>query len=189
MAEYSLQINFAETIASIIGVNPSAQFAAIQYGLRNVEISPLTDDVQVFKTLLKSSKSSQASRTFIAAGIGGCAVELRGKPTSISTDLKSNGTHHRMSTKNGLERSEKKIVLLGDGRGNFGISPVQVANKIEEEIGADLFAIGIGFPDVSGLKEIVGKAEKVSSVGQYRDLGMEKIVSDVVSFVCGTRSE
>lgn len=188
-SEYSLQIKFAETIASIISVNPSAQFAAIQYGLRNVEISPLTDDLQFFRTSLNSSKPSHASRTFIAAGIGGCAVELRGKSTSINTDLESNGTHHSMSTKNGLERSDKKIVLLGDGRGNFGISPVQVASKIEEEIGADLFAIGIGFPDVSELKEIVGEAYKVGILGRYRDLGMEKIVSDVVSFACGTRNE
>ena len=56
----------------------------------------------------------------------------------------------------------------------------------EEENGADLFAIGIGFPDVSGLKEIVGKADKVNSVGTYKDLGMKKIISDVLPFACRT---
>ena len=186
---YSLQIKFAETIAGIVGVNPSNQFAAVQYGLRNVEISPLTHDMGAFRTSLKSSKSSQAPRTFVAAGIGGCAVKLRGKSTSVGNGLKSNGTHHGMSTMKRLERSGRKIVLLGDGQSNFGISPVQVASIVEKEIGADLFAIGIGFPDVIELKEIVGDANKFTSVGRYEELEMRQVVSDVVSFACGTEKE
>lgn len=172
-SQYNLQAKFSETIASIVDVNPSTQFAAIQYGLRNVEISELTSNLNEFKTSLRSSRSVQASRTFVSAGIGGCAVKLRGR-------------RNEKNNENGLGRWERKIVLLGDGRSNFGISPVKVANKIEEKIGADLFAIGIGFPDVRGLKEIVGEADKVRVLGGYEGLELEKVVSDVVSFACGT---
>ena len=175
-AQYNLQVKFAETIASIIDVNPSTQFAAVQYGLRNVEISSLTNNLNDFRTSLRSSKSVQASRTFISAGIGGCAVKLRGKSSSVGNGMKNNGSSHG--------QWERKIVLLGDGRDNFGISPVKVSKKIEEKSGADLFAIGIGFPNVSGLKEIVGEADKFSVLNGYGDLELEKIVSDVVSFAC-----
>jgi len=160
-ADYTAQKEFVELIAAIVGVDTDAAFAAVQYGLRNIGISSLTNDVDEFLLDVAASNLASAPRTFIAAGLGWCIQELRARPEDAN-----------------------KIVLLGDGRSNFGGNPVPIAKKFRKPVGdGAICAVGIGFRDRRVLKRITGSRTRVLAIHDYFEL--LDILDQVVTEICG----
>jgi len=173
-AEYRLQQEFVQIIAAVASVDGAASFSAVQYGLRNVGISSLTSDIGDFITSVGTSELEKAPRTFVAAGLGFCIQEVR---SSNDTDSTGNGGHVAI-------QGPSKIVLLGDGRTNFGISPIPIANLFDSLEDSSICAIGIGFPNVRALRDIVGgDIGNVFIVDSY--VNLVRIVGDIISDACG----
>ena len=159
-ADYRAQKDFVELVSAIISVDPNAAYAAVQYGLRNVAISDLTSDANAFLLDVDRSHLAGAPRTFIAAGLGFCISELRPRTEDAN-----------------------KIVLLGDGRSNFGGNPVPVARQFLPPRGTgSICAVGVGFQNTKVLQDIVGgDRNKVLPVDGYFELIdiLDVLVSDI----------
>jgi len=159
--EYKMQKEFVELIAGITSVDTDVGYAAVQYGLRNVGISSLTNDANQFLLDVAASNLARAPRTFIAAGLGFCIQELRARPEDAN-----------------------KIVLLGDGRSNFGGDPVPIARTFRPPRGnGSICAVGIGFRDRRVLRRIAGNRNRVLAINDYFEL--LDILDQVVTEICG----
>lgn len=162
--DYKRQSDFAVLVSAILAGETEAEFAAVQYGLRNVGISGLTNNANRFLFRVARSRSARAPRTFIAAGLGFCIRELRRRPEDAN-----------------------KIVVIGDGRSNFGGSPVDIAQQFLPPQGTgSICTIGIGFPDIPSLVAIAGDADRLLPIDDYNQLldALELLVADI----CGLPS-
>jgi len=159
-ADFTSQKDFVQLVAAIVGVDTDAAFAAVQYGLRNIGISSLTNDVDQFLLDVDASELEGAPRTFVAAGLGFCINELRPRTEDAN-----------------------KIVLLGDGRSNFGGNPVPIAKTFREPTGdGAICAVAVGFTDLSVLNGITGSSTRVLNIDGYFEL--LDILDQVVTEIC-----
>lgn len=160
--DYELQKEFVEIVAAIVAVDEDAAFGAVQYGLRNIPISRLTTNANQFLRNVERSRLASASRTFIAAGLGHCIRALRRVPGNAN-----------------------KIVLLGDGRSNFGGNPVPIAQRFLPPRGnGAICSVGVGFQDTDMLLNIVGgDPRNVLQIDEYFEL--LDILDILVAQVCG----
>lgn len=126
---YEIQRQFVLLLAAIIGANPRASFAAVQYGLVNVPISNLDRNAPRFIQKLLSSQYQGAPTTFVGAGLAACISQLlrrRGEPA--------------------------KLVIFGDGGANIGaetgpLSPPSLADFFRRRSPANrICAVAVDFP-------------------------------------------
>lgn len=140
--EYDFQTSFARLVAALMSVDESAQFSAVQYGLRNVLISDSTTNEELFERRVNRSVLARAPRTFLAAGLGFCIQDLRRNPAP----------------------EERNIVILGDGRSNFGTEAI---SGLVAQANATIYAVGVGFVDNTRLLELTGDESRVFSLADY----------------------
>ncbi len=143
--EYEKQKEFVELASVLIGVEKTghfpAHFAAVQYGLRLRQISPLTSDQNAFLTRVGRDRALRAPRTFIAGGLAFCVRQLRQR-----------------------REDANKIVLLGDGRNNFGSGvPRSVLRRFKGEV----CAVGVGRVNRGALIRITGSRRRVLNPENY----------------------
>ena len=158
--EYRTQKEFVQLISAVIGVDEDSAFAGVQYGLRAIGISRLTNDVDAFLLRVEGSVHKRARRTFISSGLAFCIQELRRRAEDAN-----------------------KIVLLGDGRSTFGGNPVPIAKKFLPPAGnGSIAAIGVKFADTSRLEAITGDPDKVLAIDEYFEL--LDLIEDLVADIC-----
>lgn len=160
--DFQRQKEFVELVSAIIGVDTEVEFSAVQYGLRNTAVSGLTRNANQFLARVSRITLNRAPRTFLAAGVGYCIQQLRKRPGDAN-----------------------KIVILGDGRSNFGGNPVPIAQQFLPPAGTgSICAVGIGFADISMLEQVVGgHPDRVIAIDDY--FQMIDILELVVADVCG----
>lgn len=153
-SDLNAQRDFIGVVSGIVSIDRSARFAALQYGLSNVDI---TRPVQLPNFLRRVSRASlvNAPRKFVAAGVGGCARQL------------------------GAGSANGRIVVIGDGRSDFGGS-INVATQFRGQISA--VAIGRN-ADVRALRTITGGGD-VFRRNSYRAIGgvVDDVVRSVCGF-------
>lgn len=141
--EYEIQTSFAHLVSALMAVDDSAQFSAVQYGLRNILISDSTANEDLFQRRVELSELAGAPRTFLAAGLGFCVQDLRGNPAP----------------------EERNIVMLGDGRSNFGTDSI---SSVVAQANATIYAVGIGFVVNTRLLELTeGDESRIFSLADY----------------------
>lgn len=117
------------------------RLAAVQYGVSNSAISPITGDVSKFARAVKSSRQLSESGSFLAAGLNYCFSEL-----------------------NRIGEGSKKIVLLGDGQSTIGVDAGDRASLFIRT-GGEVFTVGVGNnQDKSSLLEVAGGIRRFFSL-------------------------
>lgn len=164
--EFKAQKRIVRDIARVISADKNARLAAVQYGVSNIPISPITDESEDFLKKLNNSRRAGAEKTFIGAGILYCADQIRAFPEDANS-----------------------MVLLGEGRNSLGADPIDRADTFRE-LGGEVFAIAVGDADVEALKLIVGKSADNLLILDENDNGKSEIavVSDLVRAVCGIKN-
>ena len=159
--DFTAQKNFVLLVASIIAVDPRARFAAVQYGLALSQISPITKKIEEFLLDVNDEEQLNAPTTFIASGLGYCISQLDKQPTAPA-----------------------KIVLLGDGRSNFGGDPRPIArNWLFKDPSNTICAVGVGFSSTKLLRRITNSKNRVITVDEWDRV--VRIMRRLVEDVCG----
>ncbi|KAI0558485.1 von Willebrand factor A-like protein [Gracilaria domingensis] len=131
---FRIQKRFVTDIVSSLRLQEHRlKLAAVQYGLGNQAISPLTADVDEFLMRLGQTAFANSSYSFARGGILYCDYQL-----AVSE-----------------EELEGAMVLMGDGRGNFGGDPVVAAENFRRD-GGTVYAVGVGENVDDGLEDVVG---------------------------------
>ena len=159
---FKAQRRLAQLVAVVVGIDPSAEFAATQYGVENTPISDLTSDTAAFIQALRASElQGTAGPTFLSGGMAYCIRQLSSRPGDAN-----------------------KIVFMGDARDNFGRSPARTAKIWLRQPGNSICAVGVGFRDIDVLLDIVGGDE--SMIFRARQwLSVVEVLEDLVEAVCG----
>lgn len=101
-----------------------------------------------------------AERTFIRAGLLYCFNKLRKRPDDAN-----------------------KIVLLGDGNANLGGDPVAIADRLREQTGGEICAVGVDYANMQVLLDIVGgDPAMVLTVDDFFELS--DILETLIAQVC-----
>ena len=160
--DWDSQRFLVELVAAVVGVDTNAEFAAVQYGLRNILISLLTGNVDQFLLAVDRSRLRRARRTFISAGLAFCIRQLNQRPGDAN-----------------------KIVLLGDGRSNFGGNPIPTAERWLSAASSNrICSVGVGFENTSVLQAIAGgDPDMVLTSDDWEKV--TNILGDLVYQVCG----
>ncbi|CAN8073470.1 unnamed protein product [Agarophyton chilense] len=161
---FELQQSFVISLVRAIHstVKP-LQLAAVQYGVDNQPISPLTNDTAKFVKLVNQTSFNKSSSTFIRGGIVYCDFELTSTGPEVGT-----------------------IIVLGDGRGNFGGDPVRSAN-IFRKIRGRVAAVGVGNIDKASLEEIVG-GDSSLVFKLLRSNLLDEVVCAILDRICPSAS-
>eukprot|EP00737_Agarophyton_chilense_P003617 gb/GEZJ01004286.1/.p1 GENE.gb/GEZJ01004286.1/~~gb/GEZJ01004286.1/.p1 ORF type:complete len:223 (-),score=29.13 gb/GEZJ01004286.1/:157-825(-) len=161
-SDFQLQKEFVQDVVSIIATDNDVEFAAVQYGLDNSPISPLGKGDANFLTRIDQAEFLNALTTFMGAGIVYCDFELSARENELA-----------------------KIVVIGDGRDNFGGDPVRRARNFRQFFFPNgvLSAVGVGFEDTTRLTEIANAGGgSVFNVDNYRELS--RLILTLVREVC-----
>ena len=154
--EFNLQKQIVKDIVLELTKVSHLQLSAVQYGITNTAISPLTYNVKEFLEKLQRASFLGSEKTAVGSPIVYCDAQLS------------------------EEFGPKIIVLLGRGRNNVGGDPTIRAELFRETSGK-IIAIAVGNADKSALTKIVGG--NPSRVIQYSD--EEKAVTKkVLPFLC-----
>lgn len=166
--DYELQKNFVLLVAGIIAGDPDAEFAATQYSIIQQPIHLLDNDAVQFQLDMDATEQSVIKKTFISAGLGFCINQM-----------------------NGLDGQPNKIVILGDGRHNFGdksgpLGPGALADRWRaRDPGNKVCAVAVGYrQNLTRLLQIVGgDSDLILEAEEWEDL--IEILKDLVMEVCG----
>lgn len=153
--DYRRQKEFVELATVLVGVSKDAHFSSVQYSRTLSEISPLTSDQDSFLIRVQASKK-KGGVTFIPAGLAYCVKQL-------------------------LPRNEdaNKIVLMGDGRNNFGSG--SLTGPLRRYKG-EVCAVGVGRFNKRNLIKIAGDPSRVLQSDDYFSLAF--LMDDLVSGIC-----
>lgn len=158
--DYAAQKEFVELAAVLIGIDKSAHFAAVQYTQTLTEISPLTSEQVSFLNRVTSSRGLGGG-TFVAAGLAYCVRQLRRRTEDAN-----------------------KIVLLGDGRNNFGsgIPTGPLRSFLPPRGRGEVCAVGVGRINMAELIKIAGSADRVFQSDDY--FSLVDVVDELVAGLC-----
>ena len=159
-AQYNQQKSFVASVVKKLTKENKAGFAAVQYGVANIAISPFTEDETEFLQLVETSERKGATQTFVLSGINYCFSQLFRRTGALNS-----------------------IVMLGDGERNFGGDPVDRADLFRET-GGEVSAVAIGAsPNVAALKAIAGK--RTSKFFRIKNLNaVERAAEDFAKTIC-----
>lgn len=153
--DFRAQKEFVELAAALIGVDRSAHFASVQYTRTLHEISPLTNNQDSFLVRVNNARA-KGGATFVPAGLAYCVKEL----------------YHRREDAN-------KIVLLGDGRNNFGSGSLTGPLR---RFRGEVCAVGVGNINKHNLIKIAGHPSRVFQADDFFSLAF--LIDDLVSGIC-----
>lgn len=157
--QWRAQKDFVLLAAAVIGVDRSAEFAAVEYGLRLDGISLLTRNVNKFLRKVDRERLNRASATFLASGIAYCHSQLSQRPYDAN-----------------------KMVILGDGRNTFGSNPVPLAQKFLNSGNTAICAVGVGYTNTAVLNAITGDPSRVYTTNEWD--GVVGVLRQLVIDVC-----
>lgn len=154
--------SFVQSVTNQLQLIPgNEQNSAVQFGKIAYPITLLTDDLEEFNILIEKVKFRGDSATSVGAGIVTCDAILA------------------LGTSSGPNR----IVVITDGRNNFGGNPVGNADIFRNRNPTNrVSAIGIGNVNGDILKMIAGTTGGVFTVRDYLELFL--IVNKIVRSVC-----
>lgn len=156
--EFQKQKEFLLDLVSALSLDDSAAYTAVQYGVTNYPITPLSTDEARFNRDVFGTTSVKDRESFIGTGIVYCHRQV---------------ARHRTDA--------NKIVVVGDGRSNFGGDPVRRAD-VFRRFGGSVCAVGVGFQDEESLEKIAGGKKNVIGVDEYIELSL--VVEDCVKAIC-----
>lgn len=158
-SQFGIEQDFVRGVVQDVSEDNEIGVAAVQFGIANRVISPLTEDVPAFLKALADSTFGDASRSFTGAGVVYCAGQLLG------------------------DSSRRRVmVVIGTGRTDIGGSPIARANLFKEE-GGEVIAVGVGDTNSKNLNGIASGSKNVFSLSSASEIG--NVVDDVVSEICG----
>ncbi len=151
-----------DAVAAISVNNFGATYSAVQYGIVPYPIIRSTTDSFDFATAVEATQKIRRQRTNVGSGIIYCSGELGRNPNM-----------------------PLKIVVIGDGRNNFGGNPVRRADNFRNKYpnNSAVCAVGIAFADKSKLIDLAGGSDKVFDLDGYEELA--GILNKLVLQVCG----
>lgn len=169
-ADYETQKTVVDIVSRVIGSDPAAQIAAVQYAAANSEISPLSSDVHQFIVELKAARQSSKNESFIGGAIIYCADQIRTSPDDVN-----------------------KMVLLGDGQNTIGFEPLPRA-EVFRELGGEVFVVGIGCNmNLGNLEEVVNGSDSnlilIEKGMQEQNNYLANVVVQLVSGLCGISND
>lgn len=156
---------FAQDVTSTLAFFPDTEYSAVKFGLRSILISFLTGSQQFNERMEVATRVTgrNARRTSVGAGIVSCnslLAERVGEPN--------------------------KMIVITDGRNNFGGDPVARANVFRaNDPNGRISTVGIGpisSADLDTLNAIAGDSGSVLTVADYIELGQR--VNDLICQVC-----
>lgn len=158
--EFSSEKDFVLDVTSVIAVDQPVSLAAVQYASVRKAIKRLTKDVPAFN-LAVDATTQLGGQSKTAAGLIFCNRQL-----------------WRWFSPN-------KIVLIGDGRGDFGRSAVRVAQRFRDRNG-DLSVVAAGDADTNALLKIVGgREDRLFNVESFLDvLELQAVIEKLVANIC-----
>lgn len=156
---------FTQAVSNTLAFFQDTEYSAVKFGVRAIPLSFLTG-AQTFNEIMEYATPVTGRNrwaTSVGSGIVACnalLAERKGEPN--------------------------KIVVMTDGRNNFGGNPVKNANIFRrKDPNGRISAIGIGKIRRRGmrtLKKIAGKDGSVLTVEDYIELGQK--VNELVCNVC-----
>lgn len=167
-ADYILEKDFVQLVASIVSADPDGTYSAVQYGFGLERISSPTADIDSFLDDVEFSTQLQSKTTFLAPAINFCIRALG---------------------KSRFKGEPKKIVLLGDGGTNYDsrryqLSPAKIIRQWKKQSSAhSASAVAVNFKDISMWKPIVGGRNHVFRVTEWLEL--VDVLADLVVDICG----
>ncbi|CAN8076197.1 unnamed protein product [Agarophyton chilense] len=158
-AAFEFQKDLVKLLAAFAALDDEAEFSAVQYGLANIDISLETSNITKFLARVGGAVQVNATRTFVSAGIGSCLRRIR---------------------RGSKETAEGTVIVLGDGRANFGLEFLdQVLNEVEKET---IVSVGFGNFDRELLEKIASSEDGVFLLGEYANF--EMIVYSLLKNMC-----
>jgi len=156
---------FAQDVSNTLAFFQDTEYAAVKFGVRSILLTFLTG-AQEFNEVMEYANRVEGRNRFatsVGAGIVSCnaiLAERKGYPN--------------------------KIVVITDGRNNFGGDPVRNANIFRSKYpNGRISAIGIGNVTPAGLnilQGVAGSTGSVLTVADYVELGQK--VNELVCNVC-----
>ena len=169
--EYRLQREFVFTAAGLLDIiNSNTKYSALQYGGTPAHIiSKPTSAAQHFQAKVLNSYSKRYGVTSITPAMLYCISQFPG-----------NGKY---------SYSPNKIVLLGDGRSNFGpiygpFGPVTVAKLFRQKKNNDIVAVAVGNAAKYKLSQIAGGYHKVLSADAWGVLKLQGLFEPLIKRIC-----
>lgn len=161
--DYEFQREFVQLVAATITIDERIKLSAYQYGLRLQRISKFTANANQFLLSLESAERQDAQdRSFLAPAIFQCQRDFRDNPEDAN-----------------------KIVLIGDGRTNYGrrSQAVRIAEQfLPPNNNGAICAVYVRRPASRFLERITQNRDRVLDVEDY--FFFADILDEVVSNVC-----
>lgn len=161
LAEFSRIKEFVQVVALIVDTDEEARNGAIQFGLSNSLVSNLTTNATQFVQEVALTLFDAAPRTFTAAGVNGCSVQLRGTSSG----------------------SRIVTVVLSDGQTNFGVDATRLTQSFVEDIpSADVLSVAVGDADFAELQSVSTNRSSVIDLRSEEQLS--NATKRTVEFIC-----
>lgn len=158
--EWRIQKDFVLLVASVVGIDVEAEFAAVQYGRRRTKISDLTNKTDKFLVRIDGEPITHSRVSRTRSGLAFCINHLDREDISVS-----------------------KIVVFGDARSRFGGNPRRMSLEWQSPVN-EICAVGVGFgADIHVLTDLTLDPERVFTVDQWPEV--VQVIRDLVWGVCG----
>lgn len=157
-SDFSLATDFTKDVISIISTAGRSNFGAVQYGMSAYPISPVSANASAVAIAIHGAKSKQDGKSSIAAGIAYCDSQLAKTQAAAS-----------------------RIVLIGDGRNNFGADPILAANKYTaRDPNGGVIPVALGPNPHTGILQAIAAGNSVLQITEYLSLAfsVDRAVSD-----------
>lgn len=163
-SEYRAELDFILDVVSVVSVDIAVELAAVQYGIANSPISPLTTDIVDFIKKVDNEQRLRSRGSNLVGGINYCFSQLFDRPGEAN-----------------------KMVVLGDGRSTIGNNAIARADLFRKETGGKICTVGAGFRRKKRLLKIAGGDKSlVFRVDSFLDvLALERVVEKLVEDICG----
>ena len=153
-------VEFVQAVIGIVGTDRAAEFAATQFGTTTRRIAPLTGLRDNTLKALEDAKLTGGPTSAVASGIIYCDFQLFRRPGEAN-----------------------KLVVITDGKSNFGSNPVTAADKYRGRNPKNsITAVAVGHRQDDVLQRISGQ-NPVLEVTDYVELALK--VDTLVSQICG----
>lgn len=160
---YERQREFVQLIAATLAIDKNVRMSAYQYGLRLQPISDLTDDIDSFLLKMNLAKRERTLEfSFLAPALFQCQRDFRPYPEDAN-----------------------KIVLIGDGRTNYGSRSLAI--RVAEQFlppynNGAICAVYVRRPSVRFLEKITQNPDNVLFVEDY--FYFDEILGEMVHDIC-----
>lgn len=161
---FALQKAFVALVASLLSTSSDAFYAAVQYAETTTPVEPPTTDIVTFlDSLLAVEQTGKADRN-IAAGLGYCGFQLRGRDATDET--------------------KGALVIIGSSSSTTGFGPEVIAEGIKKFPNPPRI-FGVATEGYKGrFRTIVGEDNPEYALRLRGCTNVAATVSALISFIC-----